>query len=171
MDKDKRSVIVDLTPAAIVGRRKRSREIYAEFTRRFSRELGGIAVAERAAVARVKDIIWKGAVISRRPNRSGGIKYGDITITSGTVTAEILRYCGEGNYEVGERIKFPTRWLSLPDEAWEAELRVEVETVGRRKAEALEAEMMRREMEQERRERDQLAHLKAKYEPDDQGRG
>lgn len=155
----------DLSPAAIVARRDRRKAIYDEFSRTFGAELHAIEVAERAAEKRTKDIIWSGAAISGRPNRMGGIRYGHVTITSGTVTAEIMGYCGEGNYEVGERIKFPTAWLAMPDAEWQAALRAEVAATKQRRADAAarKAEALREQAEAS--ERATLARLTAKYTP------
>lgn len=128
----------DFTPEAIRRCRRRQAAIRAEIERRYGPEQRALAYEARAARDRARVMVIQGRMISGRP-RSLNINFGEVTITSGTVTVETLHRDGEGNTSIEERIKFPTAWLSMPDAEWQAALMEAVRVTRARRAATAEA--------------------------------
>lgn len=115
----------------------------------------------REITRRAEDIVRAGATISGHPARRDEIK---AEIGPEVILVQVEKYIGNGEYSDGVYVlRFPTRWLAMPDSEWKAELAREVAaTKERRAVEVARREEARRE-EVERQERETYARLRAKF--------
>ena len=147
---------------AITASRRRKAEIDAEIQRIYGEELRAARKLESRARLRALYIIVQGAAITGYP-KGYNWNLHEITIKASLVVAKIWTYDGEGNGGLDRILKFPTEWLSMPDEEWRAALAAEHAAGLERVAARLAREAAERAAQKEDAERALLATLKAKY--------
>lgn len=148
-------------PEVLFAHRARTKQIKTEVERLFGDEIRAAEVAEARARARAIAIVKRGSVISGVPDK--GARVGAVEITPARVMVSIERYCGEGEWAHERYIRFPPRWLGMPDADWITELRAECGRTVQARIDAANQKAAKAAQDQERFEREQLAHLLAKY--------
>ena len=144
-----------IDPEVLFAHRERTKQIKAEIERMFGAEVRAAEAAEAQARKRAIAIVKKGSDISGVPETWGCYRTGSVEITPDRVNVSIELYCGEGEWEHEHYIRFPPRWLGMPDADWMAELSAECERIRQVHAAAI-ARIEAAFAAEEKREREEL---------------